>query len=29
MAPGGGSVCGELLNANREEAADFGVAIDF
>jgi len=28
MAPGGGSVFGELLNANREEAADIGFAVD-
>ena len=27
LAPGGGSVCGQLLNANREKAADFGAAI--
>jgi hypothetical protein len=29
VAPGGGSVLRELLNANREEAADFGAAVDF
>jgi hypothetical protein len=27
VAPGGGSVCGELLNANREETAYFSAAV--